>query len=287
MRHFAAQPKFSLILPAYNPGEILRTTWVQIESFAAKHPDWEILFVCDGCTDGTTEALTNLTHQTQLNIRMVSYQPNRGKGFAVRLGMLRARAPYRIFTDVDLAYRMEEVLAVAEQLESGQDVVIASRGHRESEIRFSPEMAGYMRRRKLQSLVFSTLARMLTGIQNRDPQAGLKGLSAKAAETILPRLRCRGFGFDCELLVAARHFGYSIREVPIVVVYDHAQSTTKFSSSMRMIKELWQIGNRWRTIRKTGLADAAPMAIDWAESPTRMASQPRTMPAPGHAKSMS
>lgn len=282
MRHFAAQPKFSLILPAYNPGEILRTTWVQIESFAAQHPDWEIIFVCDGCTDGTTEALTNLTHQTHLNIRMISYQPNRGKGFAVRLGMLRARAPYRIFTDVDLAYRMEEVLAVAEQLESGQDVVIASRAHRESEIRYSEDMAGYMRRRKLQSLVFSTIARTLIGIQNRDPQAGLKGLSAHAAETILPRLRCRGFGFDCELLVAAKHFGYSVREVPIVVVYDHGQSTTKLSTSFRMLRELWQIGRRWRQIRRTGNADAAPINIDWAESPVRVPPTGRAVSAAGH-----
>lgn len=267
MRQSAVQPKFSLILPAYNPGDILRTTWVQIESFAAKHPEWEIIFVCDGCTDGTTETLTNLTQQTKLNIRMISYQPNRGKGFAVRLGMLRARAPYRIFTDVDLAYRMEEVLAVAEQLESGQHVVIASRAHRESEIRYSPDMAGYMRRRKLQSFVFSNLARTLIGVQNRDPQAGLKGLSAQAAETILPRLRCRGFGFDCELLVAAKHFGFSIREVPIVVVYDHGQSTTKFSTSLKMLKELWQIGRRWRKIRRTGLVEAAPITIDWAETP--------------------
>ncbi len=273
MPRLVAQPKFSLVLPAYNPGPQLRTTWAQIESFAAHHRDWEILFVCDGCTDGTDEALAKLTQATTHHIRVVSYHPNRGKGYAVRYGMMRASAPYKIFTDVDLAYRMEEVLAVAEQLESGQDVVIASRAHRESEMIFEPELARYMRRRKIQSAIFSSLAKFLTGIGNKDTQAGLKGLSAVAAEKILPRLRCNGFGFDCELLVAAQHFGFNVREVPIRVVYDAKVSTTNWATSLRMVRELFTIGRRW-----SKMAYEVRPPILWAKNdivPEKLDQKPR------------
>src|SRR5262245_57618527 len=91
---------FSLVLPAYNPGPFLKNTPEQIDSFIDRQfARWEIVFVCDGCTDDSPMRLRNW-RPGDPNIRVVSYQPNRGKGYAVRQGLLAARAPYQIFTDV-------------------------------------------------------------------------------------------------------------------------------------------------------------------------------------------
>ncbi len=240
------QPLISVVLPTYNARPHIENTWSQIAPFiASKHGLWEALFVCDGCSDGSDAELERRAADTNGLIRVVRYTRNRGKGYAVRLGLQRARGQYRIFTDFDLAYRLDMVEALADQLVSGLDVVIASRAHRESEVVAPPEMHGYLRRRKIQSAVFSAIARLLLGIRQRDPQAGLKGLSARAASTLLRHVRCTGFGFDCDLLVACRYFGIAVREMPVRVVYEDSGSTTRLSSSLKMIRELYRIRRRW------------------------------------------
>ena len=132
-------------------------------------------------------------------------------------------------------------------------MVIASRAHSESQIEISGAMQSYMRRRELQSKVFSLAARTTLGIRQRDPQAGLKGLSARAARLMLPLIDSDGFGFDCELLVACRFFGLRVLEVPIHVRYTHTHSTTRLGSTVGMMRELLAIRHRWRKIGLRGL----------------------------------
>ncbi|MEI8195361.1 MAG: glycosyltransferase [Phycisphaerae bacterium] len=245
-------PRFSLVLPAYNPGTRAEQSLQELLPFVARQPDpWELIFVFDGCTDGSDRRLQELTAKMP-QVRVLRYARNRGKGYAVRLGLQQSRAPFRIFTDIDLAYRLDMVESVAEQLVAGDDVVIASRAHPESEIILAPGMENYLRRRKMQSLAFSAMARGLLGIRQRDPQAGLKGLSARAARTVLPYVKCPGFGFDCDLIVACKYFGIPIREVPIRVHYDHAESTTRATTGLKMVRELWAIRKHWQSIRQHG-----------------------------------
>src|SRR5262249_20119215 len=143
-------------------------------------------------------------------VRLISYAPNRGKGCAVRQGLLAASAPYRIFTDIDLAYSFDDIRRVARTLRGGAEVAIASRTHPESTLQMSPGVLGYAYRRHLQSKIFGTLVRTLLPISQRDTQAGLKGLSERVVREIVPRLTCDGFGFDCELLTACVRVGFPI-----------------------------------------------------------------------------
>lgn len=254
------QRVYSLILPTYNAGHLLDRTWPEVLDFVrAKNGTWEAIYVCDGSTDGSDRELERraaaLEGDARGLVRVIRYSRNRGKGYAVRLGLLRARGRYRLFTDVDLAYRLDMVEILAEQLAAGLDVVAASRTHRESEIVLANGRSGYVKRRQLQSLAFSTLARLMLGLRQHDPQAGLKGLSACAAIGILRYVRCHGFGFDCDLLAACRYLGIPVREVPVRVVYDEMPSTTKMSSSFRMMRELWAIRQRWQHIRREGLEE--------------------------------
>jgi dolichyl-phosphate beta-glucosyltransferase len=196
---------------------------------------------------------------------VVSYPRNRGKGYAVRCGLLAATGRWRVFTDIDLAYGFDDVLRVAATLREGAEVAIASRSHPDSQILLAAPAQGYVYRRHLQSLVFSRLVRFLLPIEQHDTQAGLKGLTARTAERVLPYLRCDGFEFDCELLTACRHFGIAVREVPVLVRYDGRASTTSVTSSVRMLRELWQIRRLWGKAAPSG-PDVCPDYLDMIES---------------------
>jgi dolichyl-phosphate beta-glucosyltransferase len=237
----------SLVLPAFNPGAAIEQTWIAVCRFLAARTDsWEVLFVLDGCTDGTSDRLARLAENSAAPIRILSYARNQGKGYAVRTGLLAARGSVRLFTDIDLAYSFDDVLRVASSVRAGSSVVIASRAHRDSWIQLPAATIGYAFRRVVQGKVFGTIARCLLPISQRDTQAGLKGMTAEVAEAILPHLSCNGFGFDCELLTACARSGIQVTEVPVCVRYDGAVSTTSAGSGLKMLRELWRIRNAWR-----------------------------------------
>jgi dolichyl-phosphate beta-glucosyltransferase len=237
-----------LIFPTYNPGPRLERTWHEVRRFLAGAGPWEVLFVCDGCTDGTPRRLEELCRGEGESgrVRVVSYTPNRGKGHAVRRGLEAARGEWLIFTDVDLAYGWDDVVRLADTLRGGAEVAIASRTHPDSRVVAPPGLLGYLYRRHLQSLAFTLLARWLLPIRQRDTQAGLKGLRARAARLLLPRLRCDGFGFDCELLTACAHLGLPVVEVPVCVRYEDTHSTTSLDAMGRMVRDLLRIRSTWR-----------------------------------------
>ena len=244
--HGAPGPDFSLIFPAYNAAGCVTATWDSLRQFLPHAPgSWEFLFVCDGCTDDTVERLQALMRQdVTANARLVNYGSNRGKGFAVRRGMQEARGRWRIFTDVDLAYRFDSIVRVAETLQGGAEVAIASRVHPDSRLVVPPTLQGYAYRRYLQSVIFSAVVRRLLPLSQRDTQAGLKGLSARAVQTLLPDLHCNGFGFDCELLSACQKHGMPVVEVPVTVNFDNRSSTTSWRSMRHMLREIWTIRRR-------------------------------------------
>jgi dolichyl-phosphate beta-glucosyltransferase len=237
----------SLVFPAYNPGRQVERTWAEVRRFLAEAPGaWEVLFVCDGCTDGTPQRLAALA-RTDGRVRVLSYAPNRGKGYAVRHGLQAARGSYRLFTDFDLAYGWDDVLRVARQLWSGAEVAVASRTHPESRLVVPVALQGYAYRRHVQSVIFSGLARLLLPLKQSDTQAGLKGMTARAAWLVLPPARCAGFGFDCELLTACARYGLRVVEMPVQVRVEDRASTTGLRVMGRMIRELWEIRKAWRT----------------------------------------
>jgi hypothetical protein len=244
----AHTPVTSLVFPTYNPGALrLERTWREVQRFLSWAPGaWEVLFVCDGCTDGTPERLMRWLASGGTPARMVSYAPNRGKGHAVRRGLAEATGRWRLFTDVDLAYGFDDVLRLAKALQDGAEVAIASRFHPESRVVLPPQLHGYAWRRHLQSQVFSALVSWLLPVAQKDTQAGLKGLSAAAADRVLPYLRCNGFELDCELLTACARLGLAVTEVPVCVRYETTASTTSVSSMARMVHELWKIRRTWR-----------------------------------------
>jgi dolichyl-phosphate beta-glucosyltransferase len=238
-------PLMSLVLPAFNPGQLVERTWRKVRNFMQdKGSAWEIIFVCDGCTDGTPERLAKLNEEEDASIRVLSYEKNQGKGYAVRQGMLAARGHYRLFTDVDLAYDFDDVERIADALRRGSDVAIASRTHPDSRLILPPHLQGYAYRRHLQSRVFSFIVRLLLTLPPYDTQAGLKGMTAQAARMLLPPLVCNGFGFDCELLSAGVRAGLKIAEIPVSVRFEDGASTTGLRAAQKMLAEIWRVRQR-------------------------------------------
>lgn len=237
----------SLIFPTYNPGEGIVDLFAEVRRFLNQIPGrWEILYVCDGCTDGTPERLRQLIAGAGEPVfRVHSYSRNQGKGYAVREGLRLARGQWRIFTDVDLSY-LEGVPRVAERLWAGADAVCSSRLLRESSFVVPARLQDYAYRRRLQSVVFSILVGLILGLRASDTQAGLKGFSARAVDLIFPYLHLDGFAFDSELILACRHVGLSLEEVPVQFVYRDNCSTTSFRKTVQMVRDLWRLRYRSR-----------------------------------------
>jgi dolichyl-phosphate beta-glucosyltransferase len=253
----AAVPAVSLIFPMYNPEVRLRQTLSALSEFAnSTDLVWEFVFVSDGCTDESVN-LVRAWRPHRHRVRLLEFAPNRGKGFAVRQGLLAAAAPYRIFTDVDLAYSFEDIGRVAANLRAGLDVVIASRAHAQSQLELRTDLIGHAFRRHFQSQIFSMLVRTLLPIKHRDTQAGLKGLSETAVRLLVPRLTCDGFGFDCELLTACLRLGLNTIEIPVSCRLDHRSSTTNFRSTLHMVRDLFRIRRAWPAAMTNGHAQSA------------------------------
>jgi dolichyl-phosphate beta-glucosyltransferase len=251
-------PTFSLVLPAYNPGLDVLDKLRELQQFIAESSrHWEVIFVCDGCTDGTPGRLRALTESNDTQVRVLEYSPNRGKGYAVRLGLQAGRGRHRIFTDVDLAYGFDDIERIAQALESGAPVAIASRDHRDSRLLLPTRLLAYAYRRYWKSQVFSWLARAILPLHQIDTQAGLKGMSAEIAELIVPRLSSDGFELDCELLTACVRLGVAVTEVPVCVRLHNSASTTGLRATAKMASALWRIRKAWPAQSKKVMHPAA------------------------------
>lgn len=226
-----AKPSYrsTLVVPTYNAMAFIDATVVRLRRFVAEHLDWCVLFVCDGCSDGTAEHLAGLLQNDGDAMKVESYVRNRGKGYALRLGLTQAITPFRVFTDVDLAYDPDEALKIVSVLESGADVAVVNRASPESCFLISPRDFPNIYRRHLMSRSFNWWLRQVLPIKILDTQAGLKGVTAAAWQIVGPKMNCDGFFVDVELLARAQVEGLVLRETPIVFRY--ADPTT-----VRMVK---------------------------------------------------
>lgn len=205
-------PELSVVIPAYNEEHRLPATLESVHDFLkqAGH-SFEVLVVDDGSLDGTAQVVETFA-QTCLPgaVRLVSYQPNRGKGHAVRVGMLAAGGDLLLMNDADGASPIEEIQRLMNAIAGGADVAIGSRAKpdetREVKALLHRKFIGNTFNRIVQTL-------LLPGIQ--DTQCGFKIFKRDAARDIFSVQRTDGYGFDVEILYIARLHGYRLVEVPI------------------------------------------------------------------------
>jgi len=202
-------PDISVVIPAYNEALRLPATLARVrahlEGLGREH---EIVVVDDGSSDGTAEAARGAGGDV---VRVLRHEPNRGKGHAVRRGMLAARGERRLMTDADLSTPIEELARLEAELDRGFDVAIGSRAVPGARVEVHQPLYREAMGRTFNALVQALL---LPGLH--DTQCGFKLFTAKAAEAAFSPGQLDGFSFDVEALYAARVRGLRIAEVPVI-----------------------------------------------------------------------
>jgi dolichyl-phosphate beta-glucosyltransferase len=242
-------PALSLVIPVYDAADLLPATLEAVDHFLTHAPNRvEALFVDDCSSEVETQIVLEDFARRREGVRVLRNARNRGKGYSVARGMLAARGRHRVFTDVDLAYPLDQVHRIVDELARGADVAIACRVLPESRYLMSPTFFHYLYTRHLMSRAFNRVVRacLLPGIL--DSQAGLKGFTAAAAELCFGRSTIPGFGFDVECLYIAQRHGLTIRQTAVNFRYDDEPTTVSFArDSKRMLKDIWQVRtNAWR-----------------------------------------
>ncbi len=202
----------------------------------------EVLVVDDGSRDGTAGVVERFAGRHP-EVKLLSNGQNRGKGYSVRHGMLKASGEWVLFTDSDLSAPIEELdkLFNAAQ-EARASIAIGSRALDRSLI--SVHQSWF---RETAGRLFNLMMRALTGLPFHDTQCGFKLFDAAAAREVFSRQRIERWGFDAEALFIARKLGFRTVEVP--VRWSHAEGTKvhMFRDSLNMFVDLWRV--RWNWIR--------------------------------------
>ena len=231
------EPDLSVVIPAYNEVARLEPTLHRVIDYCrAHHPAFEILVVDDGSTDGTADLALRVA-AAEPRLRLVALGANRGKGAAVRTGVLEARGREILFSDADLATPIEELGKLRAHLTDGRDIAIGSRAAPGADIRVRQHPV-----RELMGRSFNLMVRLaaLGGI--RDTQCGFKLFRREAARDLFGRARLDGFAFDVEILWLARG-RYQVAEVPVVWSHVDDSKVSPGGDAARMFVDLVRI--RW------------------------------------------
>lgn len=222
--------KLVVVVPAYNEEPRLARSLERLREYlSGQDYDWQVIVVDDGSADTTAEIARGFAYADP-RFALVSYKPNRGKGYAVRTGMVEGEGDWLLLCDADLAAPIEEVEKL---LAANKPIAIGSRPLRESNLEIRQpwwrELAG-------RSFNFAVQALSVKGI--KDTQCGFKLFARDAAKDIFPRCRFDGFSYDFEALMIGRALGYEIAEVPIRWSHQEGSKVRLVRDGLRMLRDL-------------------------------------------------
>jgi glycosyltransferase involved in cell wall biosynthesis len=250
MSLLALRPDLSIVIPAYNEEQRITPTLDRLHAFlAGEKRSYEIVVVDDGSTDGTADLVEQLAARIP-HLRVVRSKPNRGKGAAVRVGMLAARGEVRVMCDADGSMPPEEMPKLLAKIATGNvEIAIGSR--------YAPGAApntSQPRWRVLWSRLCNKVIQRYLVPGVRDTQCGFKAFTAEAARDLFVRARIDGWAFDLEVLALARRRGWGIAEVGVSWTDDRR-------SRVNPLRDLWKVIKEALTIRrnlKTGVYEQLP-----------------------------
>jgi dolichyl-phosphate beta-glucosyltransferase len=231
--------KLSVVIPAYNEEHRIGKTLEEIGNYLRNQSyEYEILVVIDGAKDNTAQVIKNYQSRVK-NVILLNNPENHGKGWVVRQGMLKATGQFRLFTDADNSTSIEQIEKFWPFVEKqGYDIVIGSIEIEGAQIN---EHAQWYRRAVGHWSKY--LIRTVAGLwEIHDTQRGFKLFSAKAAQDIFSKAKIDRFGFDIEVLAAAKKLGHKVKELP-VVWNNSGESTVSLKSYIEVFKDLLRI--RW------------------------------------------
>ncbi len=239
--------KLSVVIPMYNESSIVAETVATLDSALSARlaaGEYEMIFVSDGSVDDCA-AIARSLQDAHPALRVLDYMPNQGKGCAVRTGILAAEGDFVLFTDCDLAYGTDLIFAfLARFAEGGADVIIGSRA--------LGGYDGYPFLRKFMSKAYLKVVSVAAGFHHSDSQAGIKGFSHQAAQAIFSQCAENSFAFDLEALMEAERQGFSVAELPAVIVNHRESKVRPIHDAMKMLKQVRIIKKRQKQKKKQG-----------------------------------
>ncbi|MBQ7335843.1 MAG: glycosyltransferase family 2 protein [Clostridia bacterium] len=189
--------KISVCIPMYNEKRVIADTARTLSNYMEKEfEDYEIIF----CSDGSHDGCDRIVRELELpHVKVIGYEQNKGKGYAVRTAMLAASGEIRMFTDADLAYGTGVIKQIAEAFEQNPNtsLVIGSRNLNKD------GYEGYTFLRKIASKIYICVLCLAGGFRLSDSQCGCKAFSAEATKDIFSRCEVNGFAFDFEAILWA------------------------------------------------------------------------------------
>jgi dolichyl-phosphate beta-glucosyltransferase len=205
----------SVIIPAFNEETRLPVCLDKtIEFLSRQDYHFEIIVVSDGSTDNTASICRTYAERFR-QVRLIEYSPNRGKGFAIRAGMLGASGELRLFIDADSAVPISFVDAFIAQAKKGFDIIIGARGLKETRIL---KHQSYIR--ELAGKSFGRIQKLVLGIPFYDTQCGFKLFTASSAEMLFKQMKYECSYFDAEILYLAYKKNLKICEMPVEWSHD-------------------------------------------------------------------
>ncbi len=232
----APAPALSVIIPAYNEQQRLPPHLGHVLAYLREHyPAFELLVVDDGSRDGTVAAV-RAALGGEPRARVLAYQPNRGKGYAIRQGVQASRGERVVFLDADLSTPIEEVPRALEHLQQA-DIVIGSRDLPSSNIRVPQPLF-----RRAASEVFKWARLLVVGLWRlSDTQCGFKAYRGPVARQLFAVSQVDRFMFDVEILYLADRAGLRIVEMPVQWNDAPGSKVRVWAGLLDMVRDLWRI----------------------------------------------
>ena len=224
-------PSLSLIIPVYNQQSKVSFSLQRIRQVVeSSYTDYEMIVVNDGSTDNTLSILKKVS-MIDPHLHVISYTPNRGKGYAVKQGVLHSHGEAVMFLDGDLDISPDLIRDYVEKLRTA-DLVIASKRHPESCVRI-PTSRAFLSR------AFNLIIRVATNIPQRDTQAGFKVGNGEIMRTIFKDISVNRYAFDVELFTIASILHLRIHEMPVIMRIDRRFRTKEIVNMFVDVTRIW------------------------------------------------
>lgn len=231
--------KLSVVIPAYNEEHRIEQTLLDVDGYLEKQNyEYEIIVVDNNSNDKTSEVVNKLEATTVQNAHVL-LELTKGKGAAVRRGILESKGEYVMFMDADNATPIHEIEKFWQPLESGIEVVIGDRYMDNTKKVKQPFL------RTILSRGSNLLIQIVLGHKFNDTQAGFKAFNTQAAKKIFEKITIFGWAFDMELLAIALRLKYRIKAVPIIRE-EHGGSTVPASAFIQSLRDLFII--KWNDL---------------------------------------
>ncbi|MEK6744922.1 MAG: glycosyltransferase [Nitrospirota bacterium] len=231
----------SAVIPAYNEEAILEGSARAVSRVLAQLSPggWEIVLVDDGSRDQTAQVAARLAEDPRF--RLVRFERNRGKGAAVRAGVLITRGDRVLILDADMSTPPEMLASFLPELDRGADIVIGDRRSPGARIERPQSLL-----RRLMGAAYATLARRISGISLRDFNCGFKLFRGEAARSLLAHCRSDRWTWDVEIIALAMHRGMNVRSHPVTWRQGGQSSVRPFRAAASSLIDLARLWTRLR-----------------------------------------